>query len=99
MAKKFMDEHEEDRGDFSHTKTRYVEKAHFNQSIRSEGPPDKSAHHINETESLLGRDLAGGVLDLSHSIGAGGQVETYNDVKAKPRPFRSNGKINGPETK
>lgn len=58
-------------------------KAHFGQTIRVEGPADKSSHQVNATEALMGRKCGGGITDVSHSLSGAGEVVTYNDVKGK----------------
>lgn len=48
---------------------RKEESAQMGQKIRTETSPDRSSHSLNANESLMGRKMAGGPTDLSHSLG------------------------------
>lgn len=57
---------------------RKEESAQMGQKIRTETSPDRSSHSVNDTESMMGRKMAGGATDLSRSIsGAKSQVEKH----------------------
>ena len=61
------------------------EKAHMGQTIRTDGAPDKSSYKKNQDEAFVGKKMAGGPTDVSHSLSGAGNVETYNDTGRKSR--------------
>lgn len=44
------------------------EKAHFGQTIRTEGAADRSSDKRGQDTSILGRKMGGGVTDVSRSM-------------------------------